>query len=184
MANPHRLPRTVLPRRYALTLTPHLGAATFDGHVDIDVEVAAPTAEVVLNAIELEIEQAWVTVGATRHEVTVTLDEDTERATLALSEPLPAGGAVVSLRFRGFLNDKLRGFYRSTFTDDHGVERVIATTQFETACRSSSRCSVIANRALKSGSSQHGNARRASVASNWVVAMTRSTPWSSVKVER
>jgi len=131
VANPHRLPRTVLPRRYALTLTPHLGAATFDGHVDIDVEVAAPTAEVVLNAIELEIEQAWVTVGATRHEVTVTLDEDTERATLALSEPLPAGGAVVSLRFRGFLNDKLRGFYRSTFTDDHGVERVIATTQFE-----------------------------------------------------
>ena len=38
---------------------------------------------------------------------------------------------MVSLRFRGILNDKLRGFYRSTFTDDDGVERVIATTQFE-----------------------------------------------------
>ena len=37
----------------------------------------------------------------------------------------------MSLRFRGLLNDKLRGFYRSTFTDDDGVERVIATTQFE-----------------------------------------------------
>ena len=42
----------------------------------------------------------------------------------------------------------------------------------------------MANRALKSGSSQHGKARRASVASNWVVAITRSTPSSSVKVER
>ena len=37
----------------------------------------------------------------------------------------------MSLRFRGCLNDKLRGFYRSTFTDDDGVEQVIATTQFE-----------------------------------------------------
>ncbi len=29
------------------------------------------------------------------------------------------------------LNDKLVGFYRSTFTDDDGVERVLATTQME-----------------------------------------------------
>ena len=35
------------------------------------------------------------------------------------------------LRFRGVLNDKLQGFYRSTFTDGDGVERVIATTQME-----------------------------------------------------
>jgi hypothetical protein len=40
------------------------------------------------------------------------------------------------------------------------------------------------NTALKSGSSQHGKARRASVASNWVVAMTCSTPASSVNVLR
>ena len=33
--------------------------------------------------------------------------------------------------FSGILNDKLRGFYRSTFTDDDGNEQVIATTQFE-----------------------------------------------------
>ena len=47
---------------------------------------------------------------------------------------------------------------------------------FDTAWRSSSRWSVMANRALRSGSSQHGKARRASVASNWVVAITRSIP--------
>ena len=38
---------------------------------------------------------------------------------------------MVSLRFAGILNDKLRGFYRSTFEDEAGTERVIATTQFE-----------------------------------------------------
>ncbi len=35
------------------------------------------------------------------------------------------------LRFRGVLNDKLRGFYRSTFKDGDGAEQVIATTQME-----------------------------------------------------
>ncbi|MGQ0832195.1 MAG: M1 family metallopeptidase [Microthrixaceae bacterium] len=129
--NPHRLPRSILPRRYDLTVTPDLAAATFDGSVDIDVDVAEPSRAVTLNAIELEIDQAWVTADGHRHEATVALDAEAERATLALDAELPAGPAVVSLRFRGVLNDKLRGFYRSNFTDDAGTEHVIATTQFE-----------------------------------------------------
>ena len=131
MSNPFRLPRTVLPHRYDLTLTPDLDAATFAGSVDIAVEVGEPTASIVMNAIELEVDEAWVMVAGTRHEVGIALDEDSERCTLTLDEAIPAGDAIVSLRFRGLLNDKLRGFYRSTFTDDDGNERVIATTQFE-----------------------------------------------------
>jgi puromycin-sensitive aminopeptidase len=129
--NPHRLPRQVLPRRYDLTLTPDIPAATFAGAVDIDVEVREATDQVVLNAIELEIDEAWVTAGGERLDATVTLDEETERASLALARPLEPGDAVVSLRFRGVLNDKLRGFYRSRFTDESGQEQHIATTQFE-----------------------------------------------------
>ena len=129
--NPHRLPRDVLPRRYELTLTPDIPAATFAGAVDIDVEVREATDEVVLNAIELDIDEAWVTAGGERVDAEVSLDEETERATLALPRRLEPGDAVVSLRFRGVLNDKLRGFYRSRFTDEAGEERIIATTQFE-----------------------------------------------------
>ena len=41
----------------------------------------------------------------------------------------------------GILNDKLRGWYRSTYTDDDGVERVIATTQMQaTDCRRAFPC--------------------------------------------
>ena len=42
-----------------------------------------------------------------------------------------AGNSTLHLEFTGILNDKLRGFYRSRFTDDDGVEHYIATTQFE-----------------------------------------------------
>jgi len=48
----------------------------------------------------------------------------------------------------------------------------------------SSTTSVTSKVAFSSGSSQHGKARRASVDSIWVVAMTCSAPASSVKVDR
>ena len=47
---------------------------------------------------------------------------------------------------------------------------------FEMTVRSCGADSVTSNTALAAGSSQHGNARRASVASNWVTAMCRLRP--------
>ena len=129
--NPHRLPRTVVPRRYDLTLEPDLAAATFTGTEAVAVDVVEPTATVVLNALELVIDEATAEVGGEHLAATVALDAEAERATLTFDHPLPAGQAVLHLRFRGVLNDKLVGFYRSTFTDDAGVERVLATTQME-----------------------------------------------------
>ena len=61
-------PRTVRPRRYDLTLTPDLEAATFAGDEVVAVEVVTPTADVVLNAVEIEIDEATarVATAATR----------------------------------------------------------------------------------------------------------------------
>ena len=130
--DPYRLPTTVSPRRYDLELAPDLAAATFAGTVAIDVEVHEPVDEIVLNALELDINEAWVErPDGTRLDATVRLDEPTERAFLALASAVPAGPAVVHARFEGVLNDKLNGFYRATFTDDAGDEQVIATTQME-----------------------------------------------------
>ena len=47
------------------------------------------------------------------------------------SSALAPGPCTLTCRFTGTLNDKLRGFYRSTFTDDAGETHTIATTQFE-----------------------------------------------------
>jgi aminopeptidase N len=134
--NPHRLPRTVRPRRYDLTLEPDLDTATFAGEETIEVEVVEPTAEIVLNAAEIEVDEASVELpgdggDAKPATITLSLDEEAERLTLRLDQELPVGPAIVHLRFRGVLNDKLQGFYRSTFTDEAGDERVLATTQME-----------------------------------------------------
>ena len=50
----------------------------------------------------------------------------------------------------------------------------------DTAVRAGSMTSVTAKTALNAGSSQQGNARRASVASNCVAAIVRDTPLGSL----
>jgi puromycin-sensitive aminopeptidase len=131
-AEPHRLPRTVEPVAYRLELAPDLEGATFTGSVEIDVRVLEPTGRIVLNSAELDIDTASVTArGAGAVEAGTSIDEAAERLVLLLPAPLDKGDATVRIGFRGTLNDKLRGFYRSTFADDQGRARTIATTQME-----------------------------------------------------
>ncbi len=131
---PHRLPTTVRPSAYRLELAPDLEAATFAGEVAIDIDVAEEVGSIVLNAIELSISSATIVrPGDTSpsEAASIDFDEHEERVTLTFATPVPAGPATVHLTFTGILNDMLHGFYRSTFTDADGVERVIATTQME-----------------------------------------------------
>ncbi|HEY7044372.1 MAG TPA: M1 family metallopeptidase [Nocardioidaceae bacterium] len=136
----HRLPRTARPTRYDLLLEPDLEHATFSGEVAISVDVEQPTDILVLNAAELSIDEATVSGDAPRS-CSVELDEDVERLVVTLPEPAVPGPLTLRLRFRGVLNDKLRGWYRSTFRDDDGREQVIATSQMQaTDCRRAFPC--------------------------------------------
>ena len=133
MANPsYRLPRTAEPLRYELTLTPDLTACTFAGEERVHLQIHEPVTELVLNAIELDIHSAELTDDdGNQIEGTVSLDSDEQQATIALASPAAPGRWTLGLTFSGTINDKLRGFYRSTYKDDDGNERTIATTQFE-----------------------------------------------------
>ncbi|MPZ53332.1 MAG: hypothetical protein GEU79_11490 [Acidimicrobiia bacterium] len=130
MTKDYRLPTNVIPSAYRIHLEPNLEAASFTGHVSIDVEADQPRREITLNAIELDLTTAKVSAGDDSQVAEISLDEELERATLTLSEPIE-GAAVVDIDFTGVLNDQLKGFYLSTFTDVDGVEQNIATTQFE-----------------------------------------------------
>jgi puromycin-sensitive aminopeptidase len=137
--DPYRLPRTVVPIRYDVVLEPDLDAATFSGTVRIDVEVMGddPVSELVLNAIELDVHWCQVDGDVMPHR----LDAESERLFITSNHPLEPGGHSLTIGFDGILNDKLRGFYRSTYRDDDGRERVIATTQTQaTDCRRAFPC--------------------------------------------
>ena len=61
----------------------------------------------------------------------VNLDTENERATLSFAEPVPAGRGDLQIQFSGILNDKLHGFYRSTYKGADGQDKPLASTQFE-----------------------------------------------------
>ena len=129
--NPYRLPKTVFPTRYDLQLVPDLDSSTYSGTVDIQLVVSEATELLTLNADDLSFGQAWVQVGDVRVDVVgVELDPETERAHLSLASRVEPGDATLHVEFSGEINDKLRGFYRSTYQDDAG-EHVVGTTQMQ-----------------------------------------------------
>ncbi|PSK39950.1 aminopeptidase 2 [Candidozyma pseudohaemuli] len=128
------LPTNVKPLRYDLTLEPLFDSFTFNGELTIDLEVRDKSDAVTVNLLEIEVQHADVDGEKVKD---VTFDEDKQTVTFALAKPLEAGStAALNIKFTGILNDKMAGFYRSSYTDADGKTRYLATTQMEpTDCR-------------------------------------------------
>ena len=126
MANAQRLPQTVHPDHYSLTLTPDLKAATFAGVETIDVTLAEPANSITVNSAEIAFQSVTVNAGGKEQTGTFSLDNDKEQATFTFPASSPAGKATLSIAYTGILNDKLRGFYLSKT-----AKRSYAVTQFE-----------------------------------------------------
>ena len=130
----YRLSTDVLPEKYTLTLTPNLDDFTFRGEETIHLRVTSPwTQQITLNAAELQISSAELDRGnqSVLPAKEIALDDQSESVTLTFDWPLPQGHYDLNIHFSGVLNDQLRGFYRSQYTDPDGRQRFLATTQFE-----------------------------------------------------
>ena len=64
-ANRMILPDDVLPDAYRIAITPHAEQATFDGTVEIDVQVRRRTDHIVLDSADLVIAGATLDAGTT-----------------------------------------------------------------------------------------------------------------------
>ncbi len=142
----YRLPRAVRPVRYDLSFSIDPDAPRFAGSERVELVISESVAEIVCNCAELEITSASLRPGPQQEPdgglaadnaagapaaCQVRLDPGRERVAFVPPAPLRPGRYVLEADFTGVLGDKLRGLYRSRFTDDEGTERLIATTQFE-----------------------------------------------------
>ncbi len=121
-----RLPTTVTPEHYDLTVAPRLADATFGGHIKIRVRLAAPSSTIVLNAAEIKFGAVSITAGGRQQQAEVALDAAKEQATFKFPAPVPAGDAELEIAYDGVLNDDLRGLYLSKANS-----RRYAVTQLE-----------------------------------------------------
>ncbi len=126
-----RLSPDIKPLHYALTLKPDLESSLFEGEEIIHLFLAKPTKTITLHSKDLDIESVQVIVDKEGiFALKIKYDEKAETASFIFAKGIPKGEIRLKIIFRGVLNEKMRGFYRSSYVLD-GKTRHIATTQFE-----------------------------------------------------
>ncbi|GAB1862315.1 Aminopeptidase [Camponotus japonicus] len=139
-----RLPKAVVPDSYELWLIPFIweGNFTFHGEVKILVNVTLDTNNVTLHAVDMKIDEGFTNIreysansNKTNNKIIRIVEQrnDTDRQfhVIKTSDTLSRGKQyVVHLKFIGYLNDYLQGFYRSSYMAGNQT-KWIATTQFQ-----------------------------------------------------
>ena len=110
-----RLPGGASPDHYSLAVNVNFANNTFDGDEAINLQLSKPSNTITLNAVEIDFHEVTATAGGQTQTAKVSLDEKTETATFTFDNQIPAGAASLHIKYTGHLNDKLRGFYLSTY---------------------------------------------------------------------
>src|SRR3954470_3100957 len=129
-----KLPELATPHHYILTLAPDFKTDTFTGDEVIHGDIVKPTNKIVLNAMEIEFQDVTIqalpaeknTKAGEVQKVMVSLDPQSEMATLNFPTAIPAGPFELKIKYKGILNGDLRGFYLSK-----GNGRKYAVSQME-----------------------------------------------------
>jgi aminopeptidase N len=125
-ATPGRLPKDVVPVRYAIDLAPDLGAKTFTGEETVEIDVRRPVQRVVLNAADLTVTTAEL-VDAPQNAAAVSADAASQTVTFTFPQTLAAGAHRLHLRFSGRINPYARGLYFADYPTADGRKRMIGT---------------------------------------------------------
>lgn len=117
-----RLPKEIKPILYELTLKPDLKTKTFSGNIDIHLSVVKPISYIAVHAHTLAITK---TLLESRNASTGDRSNVSIAHTFAypkyqywvteVPEPLESGDYVLGLTFNGSLDNRIVGFYQSTY---------------------------------------------------------------------
>ncbi len=121
----------VVPSNYDIKLELDLAKFQYQGYESIDVIIKSKTDSVFLNAKDMDIIDAEIEQNGKKHFASITSIPEKEQIELKLRDKL-SGNAKIQIRFRGYNNDKMYGFYRSSYKNE-GVTEYMLTTQFEAA---------------------------------------------------
>uniref|UniRef100_A0A671KT52 Aminopeptidase n=1 Tax=Sinocyclocheilus anshuiensis TaxID=1608454 RepID=A0A671KT52_9TELE len=142
----YRLPDTLLPEYYNVTLWPRLvpdeqGMYIFTGKSGVALTCVKETNLIIIHSNELnftltsEMHHAKLTgLGGTSAPVILKtwFQIQTQFMVILLKEKLQVGKSYwLYMEFRGELSDDLGGFYRSQYTENGGGSEFVATTQMQ-----------------------------------------------------
>ncbi|TRY95869.1 hypothetical protein DNTS_021398 [Danionella cerebrum] len=122
-----RLPLSVRPVHYNISLQPDFNLMTFQGRVLIIVEVLEETKNIVLHSSDLNITK----VIFESQEVQFLEYNPWQQIAIKFPENLKKQKYILDISYRANLSNSYDGFYNSSYVDTAGTKRVLAATQFE-----------------------------------------------------
>jgi puromycin-sensitive aminopeptidase len=125
-----KLPNYVEPKIYDITLKPDLENFTFSGFETITLNILKDTKKVTLHSKDLNIKTAEINIKKNKIFALIKFNNENETVDLIFKENIKKGSYKLTLVFEGILNDKMRGFYKSTYLHQNQTKH-LATTQFE-----------------------------------------------------
>jgi len=128
------LPTNVRPTNYKIFLFPDLEKFTFEGEVDIDLNVNEDSTEIITNVYDMTIHSATITDDTSKRQdaTNIEIDETAQTLKLTFADVIKKGSkAKLFIKFTGNLNNEMDGFYRSEYTNSNGEKKYMAVTQFE-----------------------------------------------------
>uniref|UniRef100_A0A8C2WCE8 Aminopeptidase n=1 Tax=Cyclopterus lumpus TaxID=8103 RepID=A0A8C2WCE8_CYCLU len=127
-----RLPKTVSPFHYDLSLHPNLTTLDFTGVVRIQLDVHEDTRAIVLHAKQMQVSNVWLLAPEGVRPLRVLEYPRFHQLALLSDSVLTKGRRYeVQLEFAANLSDSFHGFYKSSYRSSSGEVRVLASTQFE-----------------------------------------------------
>lgn len=119
-----RLPDTVKPVHYDLLIHPNLTFLNFTGRVQIKLEVQQDTEHILLHSKNLHISKAVVLQSGDGHVLHVHESEPFEQISLSSQNFIFLKGVhVIQLDFSSNLSNSFHGFYKGSYTTQHGEIR-------------------------------------------------------------
>lgn len=127
-----RLPQTVTPVHYDLSLHPNLTTLDFTGVVRVELDVHEDTNTVILHAKQMQISSVHLLAPEGIKPLQVLEYPRFHQLALLSDSVLTKGRKYeVQLAFAANLSDSYHGFYKSSYRTSSGEVRVLASTQFE-----------------------------------------------------
>ena len=130
MDNEYRLPKSIIPSYYSITIEPDLDNEKFSGSEIISLTIKEKVSSIKLNSIGLIIDKAEI-ISIGLESKNISEDKEHETVSINFDQDLEPGEYKLKLSFLGNLDNSLRGFYLSRYKDENGVGHKIGTTQFE-----------------------------------------------------
>ena len=114
----YRLPSDTLPLHYEIYLHPNLNSGTFNGTVDIHINVTNPRDYILVHIKFLKI--AKTTLHKLQDNAQINIKEafeyeENEFWVVKLQEAITPGGYKLSMSFSGSLTEDIVGFYQSNY---------------------------------------------------------------------